>query len=38
MRHAYICKAYLYNSTSFRLIQADFIDNSFGKLSCSKVD
>ena len=35
---AYICKAYLYNSTSFRQIQANFIDNSFGKLSCGKVD
>ena len=37
MRHAYICKAYLYNSTSFRQIQENFIDKSFGKLSCGKV-
>ena len=32
------CKAYLYNSTYFQLIQANFIDNSFVKLSCGKVD
>ena len=32
------CKAYLYNNTSFRQIQVNFIDNSFGKLSCGKVE